>query len=338
MQSPSQLGLTSTLAESSEMKYARRFWAPTVILAAVVFRPLRAEEQSFVELRHRQDRSNFEAGLKWIADHPDSPERSDAAEWCLEQAFENGWYADVLPLAGDLAADESLSSQQQRLARHLRCLGLAADDQVDRALEAFAAELKRIRLRSPNETLQLAFALSAQLQIVGDVEAAREVLKSTGSAFFLNEEVRTICDRRVAKLLLLGAPAEDVSWTDVAGNAGRLSDLKGQVVLLDFWATNCAPCVADLPRLKSVFQRFHTRGLRIVGLSLDRSDTDVEQFQKARRIPWPLALVTSSTEKPREKYRVVTIPSTFLIDREGKIVLVDGTAKDVALMLERMGE
>ncbi len=310
-----------------------------VLLSAWGVMPGRADEPatgSFSSLLDRHDRAGFLAARDWATANPDHPEAHDAHAWCYSTAYERGWYADVLALSERLIAAESVSDELRKRARQLRCLGLAATGDSDAAIDAWGELLKGVRLRAPNETLDVAFSLSAQLQIAGDAAAAQEVLKSTANAFFLNEEIRTLCDRRIAKLLLLGSMAEDFSWVDVTGNAGRLGDLRGRFVLVDFWATNCAPCLADLPALKSVYHRFRERGFQIVGLSLDRTEQEVRQFQSERRIGWPLALVTSSGENPREKYRVVTIPATFLLDSEGKIVLVDGTARDVGLMLEKL--
>lgn len=291
----------------------------------------------FASLRNAQIQSNFQAVSQWLSQNPDSPEFIDAATWYLETAYEYGWYAETSAIAKKLIQDNSGGPDTQKLAHRLSVLSLAARGD-DAAFAEFQEQLKRVSIRDPNQILDFAFALCAQYQIHGDVEAAREVLRATSESFFLNMQVRTLCDRRLAKLLLVGKTAPALSWKTVTGESASLTDLQGQTVLVDFWATNCAPCIADLPHLKQVYSRFHPQKFEIVGLSLDQSSKDVLAFRESRRVNWPLALVTDSPEDTREKFRVVTIPSTFLVDPEGKIVLVDGTARDIALMLEKLAE
>ena len=290
----------------------------------------------FAELRYQQNRANFQDAMTWISRQHEGEKNAEAVKWCLNLAYEHGWYAEVLPLASEVFVGKNSSTEILSLAGHVRCLGLASTGKTEESVEAFAAELKKIRLRSPNPILKLTYALSSQLQILGEIEAAQEVLAMTRDAFFLNEEVRIICDRRLAKLLLFGLPAEEFGWKDVKQNPGHLSEKRGQLVLLDFWATNCAPCLADLDALKSVYERYQDKEFEIVGISLDRNETTVREFAADRRVTWELALASSSDSGVREKFRVVTIPSTFVLDRERKIVLVDGNARDVSLLLRHL--
>jgi thiol-disulfide isomerase/thioredoxin len=290
-------------------------------------------DPGFATLRFQAERETVLRVNRWIAEHPDSAERFDAAAWSLTESLENGWYAEGAAVAAQVLEWPDASPAVQLQARQIRCLAQAADGDVTGAIALFQDELKRIRIRNPNDTLEFAFALCGQFQISGDRDAAQEVIKATANAFFLNEEVRTICDRRLAKLLLLGTTPEDFIWTTVTGQPGKLSALRGQPVLIDFWATNCPPCIADLPALKATH---HRHDLAIVGLSLDRTEADVTGFAQQQHIGWPLALVTTSPDSPRDKFRVVTIPATFLLDGEGKIILVDGTAREIELMLQRL--
>jgi len=309
--------------------------ASTVLLLLIAsgLRPAPAEEPappaSFALLHQNHQRQEFNRVKEWFLAQPKphSADALDALDWLLTIGFQNGWYADLAPVA----ADEELSSSslQKKLAR-MRILSRAAQGHSEQAIADYVDHLKTVRLRSPNDTLELTCALSSQLQINGDFDAAREVLRRTTDTFFLNEQVRTLLERRLAKLMLAEHPAPRLQ-------AGTLSlaELKGKYVLLDFWATSCAPCIADLPNLKSVARRFPAEEFTVLGISLDTSAEAVEEFKERFRFDWPTPLVESCEPAPRESYRVITIPSTFLIDPEGKIVLVDGNARDVGLLLEK---
>lgn len=287
---------------------------------------------SFAELQRNHLRMEFERVKQWLLAQPKphSADALDGLDWLLKTGFEKGWYGELSAIVEDEELNSSLSPGLQKKLGQLRILSRASQGHSEQAVADYVDHLKTIRLRSPNETLELTSALSSQLQINGDYDAAREVLRRTTDAFFLNAQVRTLLERRLAKLLLAEHPAPRLQAGDHS-----LAELKGRYVLLDFWATNCAPCIADLPHLKSVARRFPEDEFTILGVSLDTSTEAVEQFKQRFRFDWPTPLVEECEPAPRENYRVITIPSTFLIDPEGNIVLVDGNARDIALLLEK---
>jgi peroxiredoxin len=106
---------------------------------------------------------------------------------------------------------------------------------------------------------------------------------------------------------------------DLKGNTFRLEDLKGKVVLLNFFATWCGPCRQEVPELVKLYERFRDRGLEIVGISLDMEGAAVlDPFVKQYRIPYPIVLGTRQTVLDYGGVR--GIPTSFLIDREGSII------------------
>ena len=81
------------------------------------------------------------------------------------------------------------------------------------------------------------------------------------------------------------------------------TDLRGKYVLIDFWATWCAPCVAELPRLQAAYARYHEAGFEIVGVSLDESKSAVVDFVRSRKIPWRQIHNASAGGRPRRGLR-----------------------------------
>jgi thiol-disulfide isomerase/thioredoxin len=116
-------------------------------------------------------------------------------------------------------------------------------------------------------------------------------------------------------------PAPEIGLTDLAGKPMTLEALKGKVVLLDFWATWCAPCRKTMPELQRLHDKHAARGFTVVGVAIDEGDArkKVQKFLTGRKIAYPNALdvVKSSTW---ERYRVKAVPAAFLIDQEGRIV------------------
>ena len=113
------------------------------------------------------------------------------------------------------------------------------------------------------------------------------------------------------------APAWDLKSLD--GKSVKLSDFKGKVVILDFWATWCPPCRAEIPNFVDLQKQYGKKGLQVVGVSLDQGPVDgVVSFAKAQNINYPIVM---GDDDVAQKYGgVQAIPTTFIIDPKGNIV------------------
>jgi peroxiredoxin len=112
--------------------------------------------------------------------------------------------------------------------------------------------------------------------------------------------------------------AADLSFRDINGKAFRLSDLRGKVVLLNFWATWCVPCKAEMPDLVKHQRRYRSRGLRILGITYPPEETTaVRRFIKELKLNYPV--ITGTKETKQAFTTSETLPLTVIIDRAGNV-------------------
>lgn len=113
------------------------------------------------------------------------------------------------------------------------------------------------------------------------------------------------------------------SAVDLDGTPISLADYRGKVVLLDFWAVWCGPCLGEIPRIKAVYEKYHDKGFDVIGVSLDEDAAVLREFIKEQEIPWRQIFDGQKWAGHLvQQYGVRGIPAPFLIDREGKVISV----------------
>ena len=125
-------------------------------------------------------------------------------------------------------------------------------------------------------------------------------------------------------LAWVGQVLPDFSSTfDVDGKSISLADYRGKVILLDFWAVWCGPCIGEMPNVKEVYEKYHDKGFDVIGISLDDDEAVLREFIKENQLPWRQIFDGGGWSGPlAEKYGVRGIPAPFLLDREGKVISV----------------
>ena len=122
------------------------------------------------------------------------------------------------------------------------------------------------------------------------------------------------------------------------GGQFDVANWKGNVVLVDFWATWCGPCRALLPELQALHGRFQARGFEIVGVNLDEDRGALKKFLDESPLPWPNIVDAESPAEARmaKKYGIVGIPTTYLLDKEGKLVATNLHGEQLAAKIEEL--
>jgi len=167
-------------------------------------------------------------------------------------------------------------------------------------------------------------------------DAAREELyalmdalppeKITGRAKIIYDSRKRIIEqsqRQSGLIEHIDKLAPDFSYTTIEGIPGKLSDLQGQYILLDFWGTWCKPCVAEIPNLKEAFQAYRDKGFMILSISSDTFEKeDLEAFAQEHGMDWTHIL--DGRQGPIQKlYKINSYPSLLLIAPDGKVLAIN---------------
>jgi len=136
-----------------------------------------------------------------------------------------------------------------------------------------------------------------------------------------------------------GVRAPEIRLSDMEGKPFLLSKLKGQVVLVDFWASWCMPCRVANPALVRLYKDFGPKGLQVVGVSVDEDRQAWVRAVKADKLSWTQLIDQRSANSAAAAYGVQYIPNAFLIDRKGIVRAVDAKGRKLeALVGQLLGE
>jgi thiol-disulfide isomerase/thioredoxin len=131
----------------------------------------------------------------------------------------------------------------------------------------------------------------------------------------------------------LGKPFELEFNDATSGSTISMAALKGKVVVVDFWATWCGPCVAEMPNMKKLYEKFHGQGVEFLGVSLDQTKEQggldaLKKFIKEQEVPWPQYYQGKGWESDFSRsWGINSIPTMFLVDQQGNLVSIEARGK-----------
>ena len=227
------------------------------------------------------------------------------------------------------------ATDRRKAIHHLIIAYSKAGNDLERSAE-LEAQLNSFIL-ADNELLQNTQKLFSLKADAGDKQGALKVIEDAKKKLPAESDVgkastATALAKRFAALeeklmRQIYMPAEgdtmELKFTSLQGQEIDLAEMKGKVVLVDFWATWCGPCIAELPHMLKTYEKYHEQGFEIIGVSLDSqsSKTRLESFIKAKNMPWPQLFDGKGWKSELAvKYMIKSIPATFLIGPDGTVV------------------
>ena len=269
----------------------------------------------------------------------------------------------MLSRLGDTAASSDLQSFAKSLiegpspalvveAKRLLLVQEAQELFTKRDLENAPALIKQAgELLSDNPddaaTAGLAMQLASAFEHMPGGEALSKQAYETFGPIFAkskNDSIRQMAESfqgTLRRLALPGNPMK-ITGTLLNGQPFDQSTLAGKIVLVDFWATWCGPCIAEIPNVLEQYQKYHSKGFEVVGISLDQERAALEQFVTERKLPWPILFEPSEGsgwQHPLASYYGISgIPTVILIGKDGNVVSLNARGERLGELLDELFE
>ena len=266
--------------------------------------PCPAEEA--IEISVRFEQQKVEALRDYLANHPDAGDRDTALKILV------GSYSEL----GEFQPIPDLLIERYELMPRM--------EEVN--FQLLIAEIARPLVDASITTGQRDKARAFLTRVKSDHAAS----PSAG-------QITRILDQLSADLYLPGVGDQmEFAFTGFLGEEVDLSTMKDKVVLVDFWATWCAPCIASLPALIAIHERYHDEGFEVIGISLDENREELEAFLEAYEIPWPQYFDAKGGENElAQRFGIRKIPATFLVGKGGRIVAADLHGDELVAAIEK---
>jgi thiol-disulfide isomerase/thioredoxin len=225
------------------------------------------------------------------------------------------------------------------LQRKLFTAARASTEDLKKVIEEVKKHVSEAPLEPSDVSLVMAAGQAAEYS--GDDGLAVDTYTTFGKMLAASKD-EAIAERGktmegvVRRLTLVGKPME-VEGTILGGDKFDWEKFhQGKVVLVDFWATWCPPCVREVPNVKEQYEKYHDKGFDIVGLSLDHSREALEKFLKEKEIPWTILYNDEARSPTIAYYGVMAIPTMILVDKDGNVVSIKARGEELDKELEKL--
>ena len=283
---------------------------------------------------------------------PADPLHDPAAKMKLESLMMLGRFGDE-KAAADMAtyAATLINSPSKDLAKEAQRLVLVSDAQQilstgdAKAAEGLVAKTAAMLAADPDDVQSAGLAMQlagAFEHMPGGEAVAAAAYRSFGPAMAKssNEQIQKMGEGFAGTLRRLSLPGHpmEINGTLLNGKPFDQKTLAGKVVLVDFWATWCGPCVAEIPNVLEQYEKYHKDGFEVVGISLDQEREALEKFVTDQKLPWPILFEEPKGEGWQHPlatfYGISGIPTVVLIGRDGNVITLDARGEKLGERLD----
>ncbi len=272
-------------------------------------------EKTYIPAMHK----GIETATNFYARFPDHPKAVEAhmVEYRLLSEAAHRFHATnqiprLIALENEYAADRRLAENERFMLRQAQVMRKFRNIEP---LNEFERDAWALQKEFPNQANSYNVLVVVMERSDGDRARtlARDILDTPAP-----ESVKADVRGYLNGLGTLGKPL-NLKFTAIDGRDVDLSKMKGKVVLIDFWATWCAPCVAGLPGLKNTYEKFHRQGFEIVGISCDTDKDRLKHLIKEKALPWPQYFDGERAKKYTVQFGIIGYPTMWLVDKQGNL-------------------
>ena len=282
--------------------------------------------------------ATFEDVGKYVDAHPDAQDISEAYFYLFRQGLLHDMEVRTLPFAESYLKRDDQNQALSGLAQRVRCMAMAQQGDFEAAYVVFESLLAQARPQEAESMLGVGFTLASKARGAGKVGISRDIYERLSAAFPFNQKISKMTQTGLLKHDLLGKPAPALDVPDMEGKQVDWQQYEGKVVLVDFWATWCGPCLEEMPNLKTLYKDLHDQGFEIIGINEDGDPEQVKEYLKSAGITWRQIMDESDELKLGERFEATLLPSTFLVDRKGTIVQFDLRGGEIRRQVEELLE
>jgi thiol-disulfide isomerase/thioredoxin len=266
--------------------------------------------------------------MLWKIETTDFPEPADERVSLLRQND-----TDARPLAEDSASPENFRFEVEStlLTQWLDRPDLISPEQATILEDRIA----RMVQKNPTEPSIVSFQLArADLMLRFDPEKGVALLQELTKA--PDQNLAKAATARILKEQLIGQPVS-FRFTATDDSSIDTSELRGKVVLVDFWASWCPDCIREMPAVRRSYQKYKDKGFAVIGISLDKDAQALANFVAKKLIPWPQYFDGKGWENDFAiKYGVQEIPEMWLINQRGELVSTDISVEKLEQRIEQL--
>lgn len=159
------------------------------------------------------------------------------------------------------------------------------------------------------------------LDVLRDEETAHQAFLQLKKEYPSSDSAAEVEALLISLNLRVGAEFPDFQAEDTDGKSLSLDQFKNKIVLIDFWATWCPPCVDEMPTIVKTYKKYHAQGFEIIGINLDYDENKFSRFMEDNGMTWRQYFDGKGGQnKLARKYSIDSIPATFLVGTDGKII------------------
>jgi thiol-disulfide isomerase/thioredoxin len=222
-------------------------------------------------------------------------------------------------IEAEVIADPKKSPEEKfrlRMAAVDRRAGLKQSEGMEAMLAEFEKGARALQKEFPErkEVFEMLYAVAMRSDGAKATAIAKEIAASGAEP-----QVKEAAAALLKKTGRMGKPLA-IKFTALDGRKVELAKLKGKVVLIDFWATWCGPCVAEIPKMKAAYEKLNPKGFEIIGISLDEEKDALLALVRQKQMPWPQFFEDQKENRFAKEFDISAIPAMWLVDKQGNLV------------------